>query len=279
MKPVGRIAAAELIGDIHVELIALLKGLSPADWNKPTVAGSWQVRDIAAHLLDSDVRRLSFQRDRSPQEPPGTPIASYGDLVAFLNRLNAEWVRAARRLSPRLLIEFLSVTGPEVARLVRELDPEAPALFPVAWAGDETSPNWFDLAREYTEKWHHQQQIRDAVGRPVLSGRRWLHPVLDTFMRALPRAYRTTEAGAGTGIEVTVEGEAGDSWVLNREGGEWRLYSGGKPDAECRIRIDQDSAWRLMTKGRRPDEVRRQSTIEGREALAAPFFGTLAVMA
>ena len=60
----------------------------------------------------------------------------------------------------------------------------------VAWAGDKQSPNWFDIAREYTEKWLHQQHIREAVGQPVLDERRWLFPVLDTFMRALPHVYR-----------------------------------------------------------------------------------------
>ena len=34
-------------------------------------------------------------------------------------------------------------------------------------AGEAVSANWFDVAREFTERWHHQQQIRLAIGGPA----------------------------------------------------------------------------------------------------------------
>jgi len=40
-------------------LIGLLSSLSPEDWNKPTLARSWSVKDIAAHLLDTNMRTIS----------------------------------------------------------------------------------------------------------------------------------------------------------------------------------------------------------------------------
>src|SRR5262245_59682539 len=221
MKPVEPILIGDLFGELHEELLTLLKGLSGEAWYKPTAARPWLVRDVAAHLLDSDIRRLSFQRDRAPQIPPDTPMESYAALVGFLNQLNADWIKAAKRISPQLLIDFLSLTGAQVAALLKSIDPFAPALFSVAWAGDEHSLHWFDVAREYTEKWHHQQQIRDAVGAMPLYGRRWLHPVLDTFVRALPRSYRDTQAAEGTHVAVTITGEAGDQWTLAKEVGAW----------------------------------------------------------
>jgi len=279
MRPLEPIFVADLFGEIHEELLTLLKSLSDEDWYKPTVAGAWLVRDIAAHLLDSDIRRLSFQRDDAPQVPPEMPINNYADLVGFLNQLNADWIKAAKRISPQLLVEFLSLTGAEVAALLKSVDPFAPALFSVAWAGEESSPHWFDVAREYTEKWHHQQQIRDAVGAPPLYGRKWLHPVLDAFVRALPRNYAGTQAAEGTHVTLTVTGEAGDEWTLAREGGTWRLYAGASTDAVCRIRLDQDAAWRLMTKGLGRDEAAERIEITGEEKFAEPLLGTLAVMA
>lgn len=279
MKPVEPIFAADLFGEIHEELLALLKSLPDEDWYKPTVAGAWQVRDIVAHLLDSDIRRLSFQRDNAPQVPPDTPIESYADLVGFLNQLNADWIKAAKRISPQLLIEFLSLTGAQVTALLKSIDPYAPALFPVAWAGEEASPHWFDVAREYTEKWHHQQQIRDAVGAPPLYERKWLHPVLDAFVRALPPNYFEMQAEEGTAVTVTIEGDAGGEWTLlkNRDG--WQLFVGASAEARCRIRLDQDTAWRLMTKGLSREDAAKRIEVAGEESLAAPFLGTLAVMA
>jgi uncharacterized protein (TIGR03083 family) len=279
MKPVEPIFVADLFGELHEELLTLLKSLSDEDWYKPTVAGSWLVRDVAAHLLDSDIRRLSFQRDSAPHLPPERPIESYGDLVGFLNQLNADWIKAAKRISPRLLVEFLSLTGTQVAALLKSVDPFAPALFSVAWAGEETSLHWFDLAREYTEKWHHQQQIRDAVGATPLYSRKWLHPVLDAFVRALPRSYSGARAAEGAKVALTISGEAGDEWTLAREGDAWRLYSGASADADCRIRLDQDTAWRLMTKGLTRDEAAKRIEITGNAGLAEPLLNTLAVMA
>ena len=279
MKPVEPIFVADLFGEIHEELLKLLRSLSGEDWYQPTVAGAWQVRDIAAHLLDSDIRRLSFQRDHAPQVPPDTPIHSYSDLVGFLNQINADWIKAAKRISPQLLIEFLSLTGAQVTALLKSADPFSPALFSVAWAGEDASLHWFDVAREYTEKWHHQQQIRDAVGAPALYDRKWLHPVLDAFIRALPRSYYDAQADEGTCIALTVTGEAGGEWTLVKSGDTWQLYIGASANAACQIRLDQDTAWRLMTRGLAREDAAKRIEVVGEQKFAEPLLSTLAVIA
>lgn len=279
MTPVQPILVTQLFAELHEELVLLLKSLDANAWNQPTVAGNWTVKDIVAHLLDTDIRRLSFQRDRLPFLPPEKPIEGYEDLVAFLNQLNAEWIKAAQRISPNLLISFLEVTGPQICQLFNELDPYAPAFFPVAWAGEETSLNWFDVAREYTEKWHHQQQIRDGVGAPDLMSRKWLFPVLDTFLRKLPYLYQNAEAEDATCITVEITGDAGGIWGLMREKGTWKLYQGSSPEVQAHIRIDQDSAWRLMTKGLPKDEIVKRVEIIGEHRLGEPMLRIIAVMA
>ncbi len=274
MEPVGPIATAHLFTPLHRELMTLLAGLSPSDWQLKTVCSDWRVRDIVAHLLDGDIRRLSLVREGIELPSRDSPIAGYHDLVAFLNELNADWIRATSRMSPRLLIDFLAITGPQVSEFLTGLDPNDMAKFPVAWAGEQESLNWFDIAREYTEKWHHQQQIRDAVGAPGLVSRYWLFPVLDTFMRVLPYTYRNTNARVGTAIAIRVTGEAGGDWALIRSSERWLLYSGSGAGAACTIVLDQDAAWRLFTK--QPNQAVR---IEGATELGNVFFGSLAVMA
>src|SRR5947209_6183283 len=101
MEPVQPVLVADLFPGLHAELISLLRGLSPEDWRRPTVAGAWSVQDVTAHLLDVQLRRLSAQRDGARLPPPDPPLAGYDDLVALVNRLNAEWVAGARRFSPR----------------------------------------------------------------------------------------------------------------------------------------------------------------------------------
>src|SRR4051794_25247981 len=181
----NRVLLVDRLGPLQRELIGLLRSLRPDDWARATACALWSVKDIAAHLLDDDLRRLSFHRD--VHQPPGaSAIDDYAALIAHINRLNGEWVEVARRMSPRVLIDLLEITGPWVEELFRSIDPDATAHWPVAWAGEERSAHWFDVGRDYTERWLHQQQIRDAVGAAPLTGREWLHPVLDLFVRALP---------------------------------------------------------------------------------------------
>jgi uncharacterized protein (TIGR03083 family) len=278
MEPVQPILVAGLFPGLHAELIALLRGLSPADWRRPTVAGAWTVQDVAAHLLDVQLRRLSAQRDGARLPPPDQPLAGYADILALINRLNAEWVAVARRFSPRVLTDLLDLAGRQLAELMATLEPFAPAMVSVAWAGEETSLVWFDMAREYTELWHHQQQIRDAVEAAPLTARKWLHPVLDTFLRALPHAYREVAAAAGSRVVFEVTGEAGGDWTLVREGPAWRLYAGAPGESDCRVVMDQDTAWRRMTKGLTAEQALARIEIAGDRSLGEPVAVMISVM-
>ena len=59
MRPLPPTYTTHLLAPIHAELVGLLRSLSPSQWLQPTGAGQWRVRDVVAHLLDGDLRRLS----------------------------------------------------------------------------------------------------------------------------------------------------------------------------------------------------------------------------
>src|SRR5579864_4124186 len=103
------ILTQHLFQSLDTKLIELLRSLSDEDWNKPTIAPLWTVKDIAAHLLDTNVRALSSGYSHRPT--PNVEIKSYQDLVDYLNKLNADWVMACKRLSPQVLTELLEITG------------------------------------------------------------------------------------------------------------------------------------------------------------------------
>ncbi len=243
------------------------------------MARRWTVKDIAAHLLDTDLRRLSSHRDGHRPAPPGhLNTDDYQDLVAFINQLNAFWVNVAERLSPRVITDLLEWSGPQVAELFESLPPDGPAPISVAWAGEARSANWMDTGREYTEKWHHQAQIRDAVGAPALTERRWLGPVLQLSMYALPHALRDADAGDGHALEVKIEGEAGGAWHVVREAGAWSLREGETDDAAARVRLDAETAWRLFFNALDDGEAARRISAEGDESLCAAFAKARSVM-
>ena len=154
-----------------------------------------------------------------PAPPP--QFTSDDEFLAFINRLNREGVEMYRRLSPAVLISMMEIASRENAEFHQSLDPMAEAEFSVSWAGEEKSLNWFDTARELTERWHHQQQIRLATNRPGIMTRELYYPVLDCFMRALPFStaidpeklertcgsmYQETAAAAGISIATGIDG-------------------------------------------------------------------------
>ena len=272
------IPTVHLFPKLDEKLIDLLRSLSPDDWSRKTVAKLWTVKDVAAHLLDGNIRMLSMTRDIFFGEPPGK-IDSYQDLVAFLNRLNADWVKATKRMSPPVLIELLEVTGKEFSTFVAQLDPFKRSMFSVAWAGEEASFNWFHIAREYTEKWHHQQQIREAVNKPGIMSREFYYPLIDTFMQALPHTYRNVKGITGQTIQVTVTSEAGGDWFLTYYHRGWKLNPGKPSQIDSTVTIDPDTAWKLFTKALTGSEAEKKMNFAGDESLSKPILSMLSVMA
>lgn len=148
----------------------------------------------------------------------------------------------------------------------------------VSWIRPDPVPNWLDVARQYTERWTHQQQIRDAVGVPGLKEPAVLAPVLATFVHALPRAFTGVPAPVGTTVEVGIAGEAGGYWVLTRTPDRWRLAAGTAGAPAARVALDAETAWRLWTKGIRPDAARAAVSISGDRALSLPVLNGVAII-
>jgi hypothetical protein len=272
MEPISTL---HLFEPLEKKLIELLKSLSMEDWNKTTVAKLWTVKDVAAHLLDGNMRVLASAQDYTG-DPPGE-INSYQDLVSYLNKLNADWVKAMKRVSPDTIIKLLEVTQQDFIAYYHSLDLYAPARFSVAWAGEETSANWFHIAREYTERWHHQQQIRNAVNKPGIMNREFFFPLIQTFMMALPHTYRNVIAPESTIISVNVTGETGGEWKIKMLNRNWQFTNEDlKPIAT--IEIDSDTAWKLFTKALDKESVLKRIQISGTKELAEPIFTMTAIM-
>ena len=259
------IFCAHLLRIVDDKLIDLLRSLRPDEWSLPTIAPLWSVRDVAAHLLDTVLRKLSMVRDSHFVE--AVQITSPQDLITLVNRLNQEGVTVYRRLSPPVLIDLMKMACEQSALFHESLDPFARAAFAVSWAGEDNSLNWFDTARELTERWHHQQQVRLATNRSGILAPSLYHPVIDCFLRGLPNLYRNVVAPAGTVILVEVSGECGGRWLLCRKEAGWVLVKSFEGSPASRVTIPQTLAWRLFTKGIDRDSARAQVEITGNHDL------------
>lgn len=266
-----------LFAPLTRELLTLLRALPPHDWHRPTLAGSWRVRDVAAHLLDGELRKITVYRDQHVL-PLDSPIESDRDLTAFVNQLNRSGVSYAARLSPRLLTDLLEVTGAWVADVLSALPPHAPSIFAVSWAGESQSENWMDTGREYTERWHHQAQIRDAVGADALLAPSWFVPLLDMSVRALPVAYAATDSIPGTAVVLHVTGETVATYSLVRDADRWRIWRGAAASPTTAIRISCTDVWRLLYNALDAREALAGLGIDGNASLATPLLRARSVI-
>ena len=253
-----------LFGEQQAAFVDMLCQLDTEQWARPTICPGWTVKDIAAHVLGDHVGRLSRHRDGYQPPHPGDGEA----LPAFLSRFNDEWVTAARRISPRLLTDQISIVGNQIAEFWRAVDLGTLGES-VSWAGPGPAPVWLDAARDFSEYWTHHQQICDATARTGLTDAEYLGPVIDTFLRALPHTLRGLAAPAGTSLHVVVTGPGGGQWSCTRDPSRWRLHRQPHPQPAARLELDADTTWRLCTRGITPERAAGHARIDGDRRLAA----------
>ena len=279
LQPPPPIDVRDLFPAERQALLQLLSGLTDDQWATPTVCPGWTVKDVALHVLGVDLGNLSVQRDGFVDASTAGPRGDEWEaLVAFVADLNETWVRAARRLSPRLLCELLAVTGELIATYFGTLDLLATGR-PVSWAGPHPAPVWLHVAREYTERWVHQQQIRAALALPGFDDPTYVAPVLAAFVHALPHTLRHSAAAPGTRVRLTISGPAGGSWVALRAEDRWALGQADAAPATATVTVDQDLAWRLFTKAVTPADALPRVRIEGDRSLGAMVLNTVSIIA
>jgi uncharacterized protein (TIGR03083 family) len=199
-----------LLSDERRDLLRFMRTLEPLEWAAPSAALGWSVKDLALHLLDDDLGWLSRGRDGDR-----TGVLSMSDHRSFVEALaakNQRWIDGAQGLSAPVIISLLQWAGREMDAYYSTMDLAGDGQ--VSWAGDERVPIWFDIAQDLTERWVHQMQMREAVGRVEGYADAYRPTVLRTFVWALPHQYRV-DASPGTTVQVDL-----------RSGGRWHLTCG-----------------------------------------------------
>jgi len=156
--------------------------------------------------------------------------------------------------------------------------PNAPAATNVAWAGEAVSANWTDVGREFTGAGTTRMQIRDAVGAPGLTGRRWVEPILRLSVLALRRAYAGVEATPGTSVVLRVRGDWAHAWTVTRGAAGWDLLNGAAGRPVAAVSVDAHEAWRSLFNFRSTEETYALADIAGDERLAVPILSAGSVM-
>jgi hypothetical protein len=97
-------------------------------------------------------------------------------------------------------------------------------------------------------------------------------------VRGLPHTYRDVDAPVGTSLLLEISGECGGRWFLSRGSIGWGLTKLSEGEFASRVRIPQELAWRVFTKGIDRDSARAQIEIEGNRDLGKKVLQLTAIV-
>lgn len=195
-----RVDRATVVAALEAEWSAfgdLLDSLDEADWTRDTPCPGWRVHDVVAHVVGTE-RMLLGEAPSATNEDVGERPHLRNDI----GRFNELWVQTLADLpSDDLLAMFRDVTARR-----REVLADMPDS---AWdevgftpAGPDTHGRFMRI--RVFDTWLHEQDVRDAVGRPSREDGDEVAVVLDEMETALGYVVGKL-AGAPRGTVVTFE--------------------------------------------------------------------------
>ena len=200
---------AGVIDDLIAEqaaLASLLATLAPEQWDLPTPAVGWAVRDQVAHLaVAEDLATLAAT------DPDGFHARLLA-LMSDLDTVEADTSRQARSHSPAELTSWWKKSGAATIAAIRDRhDGDR-----VAWITGPMSVVSFATAR-LMETWAHGHDVAEAVGVEVEPTARLRH-VADLGVRTRSFSFRNRGLPV-PGVEPRVELRApgGDLWTWGPE--------------------------------------------------------------
>ncbi len=192
----------EICDDLHAEyeaLDAVVASLTDEQWDAPTPAAGWSVRDQICHLWFFDVRELMALTD---------PDAFAADMAELLASGGTEAsVASGRQMTGAALLEAWRHDRTRLVDVARSIDPSAR----VPWYGPSMAARSAITAR-LMETWAHGHDVVDALGASRPATARLKH-VAHIGVRARPFSYMVNgrEMPAAP-VYVVLRGPDGDTW-------------------------------------------------------------------
>jgi uncharacterized protein (TIGR03083 family) len=183
------------LGEVWASLDDLLASLSDDEWLRPSPLPGWSVQDNVSHIVGTEAM-LSGEAGPNVEIDREATTHVRNDIGAF----NEQWVEALRAESPsEVLARFRALTSARLATLEAMTDEE--------WNTESFTPAGKDTYGRFMQIrvfdcWLHEQDIRDALGRPGHETGLAVDVVLDEIATALGFVVGK-KAGAVAGQSVT----------------------------------------------------------------------------
>lgn len=227
----------DLLADVWDDVARLCADLSDDEWNRPTDCPGWTVKDHVVHMLGTE---SMLAGDPAPDVQIGDAPHVRNDI----GRFNEQWVVAYRdRPGADALADFRAVTARRLEQL-RALPPEK-------WDEEGFTPEGPGPYRQFMEIrvfdcWYHDQDVREALGRPgYLEG-----PVADRSLERIPRkglpyvVGKKAAAPQGTTVVFDVTGSPPIVAAIGVDG-RAALLDAVPADPTVRITLDRRTFARL----------------------------------
>lgn len=196
----------EILEDLRAEqdsLRALLLGLREAQWDLPSPAEGWSLRDCVSHIAHIDeVAAQILRGDLSPLEEAKRVLMGFNEIG----------VNRGRSMDSREILEWWEKARLEMLERLSGLDPKSR----IPWFAMPMSAKAFATAR-LMETWAHGLDVLDALGRTSLDTDRLRHVALLACL-ARPWAYQVHGLPApATALRVELHLPSGKLWTYGPE--------------------------------------------------------------
>jgi uncharacterized protein (TIGR03084 family) len=201
------------------QLAAMLTGLAPAGWEKPSAAAGWSVSDVVLHLAQTEemvVTTVSGHTAGFEREPGGPSI----------DELAEQAVAAERGAPPEAVFGRWQAARQAALAALRGCAPARK----LPWAASPLSPRTLATTR-LAEHWAHALDIATPLGVPYPDTARLRH-VAWLAMRTLPYAFALAGQQAPA-VRSELTGPDGELWRFGPD--DAPAVISGPASAFCRV--------------------------------------------
>ena len=193
------------LADEHLELDDVLVGLDAPEWDRPTPAPGWAVRDQISHLAFFDEQALLATSD-----PDG--FADALSRATSVSEYIDEPLERGRTMDPSAVLAWWRTARAAMLDAFGHADPSVR----IPWFGPPMSPASFISAR-LMETWAHGQDIVDALGTTRTPTARLKH-VAHLGVRARRNSYAANgRTMPDEEVRVDLRAPSGERWVWNAD--------------------------------------------------------------
>lgn len=193
------------LGEVWASTREVLAGLDAEQWSAPTPLPGWDVADVVAHLIGTESMLAGMDVPASEAD-----VNELSHVRNAIGAVNEQWVVHLAGTPPAELLERFEKTVASRLASLEGMDDDT-------WNAESFTPAGRDTYGRFMrirvfDCWLHEQDIRDAVGKPGGDSSAVVAQTLDEMTDALGYVVgKLASAPAGSRVTYELTGNRGRS--------------------------------------------------------------------